>query len=928
MDRLHASAPKDVDFTVPLDHVAAGDLPRVGGKGANLGEMVRAGLPVPPGFCVTTAAFRRFLAAVDDSAGIYTALAVLGPADLEGVRRVGAEVRARLLGTPVPAELQAAIVTAWEAAGAAASYAVRSSATAEDLPDASFAGQQDTYLHVRGRDAIVDAVRACWASLFTDRAILYRAQNGFDHREVSLAVVVQEMVLPDVSGILFTADPVSGHRGILTIDASYGLGEALVSGLVSADLYKVDKRSGAIVSTQIGDKQLAIRPLPGGGTERAPVPEEDRRKPALTEEAVRALAALGARIEAHYGRPMDIEWCSAGGKLYVVQARPITSLYPLPEPGPEPRPGSGKGTGPGKGTGDDALHVYFSFSHAQVMTDPMSPMGISLWRLLPPFGRDSAPLAANPYFTSAGGRIYADLSPLLRHPTLRRMVLGFLPNIDRLIATAVGEVCERDEFTRSAETAARADLRAVAERLMPILARAQALLWLRWTEGTAERLLGRIDQYVARLETDLMATAPGAPRLRAVGTALGNVLSDAFRQFAYAIPAGLFAKVFLERSLPPEVDPADVQALARGLNGNVTTEMDLAVGDLADAARQTPALAELLAAADPATALAHIATLPADNPFAAAWRAFLARYGMRGPSEIDVSRPRYRDAPGALLMLVRGNLAQGQAGAHRAHHQRLVVEGEAAAERVIATVRRAPGGWLKARLVRRLIRVMRHVLPLREHPKYFLIRVFDLARRAVLEAAEQLVAQGRLGSTEDVWFLTLPEAIAALEDPTIELRSTVRTRQADLAHFRRLKPPRVITSTGEIPVVRHEGAGVPTGALPGTPVSAGVVEGVARVVQDPQREALLPGEILVAPFTDPGWTPLFIHAAGLVMEVGGLMTHGSVVAREYGIPAVVGVVDATHLIRTGQRVRVHGDRGYIELLDAAPSSSTGPQAAA
>jgi phosphohistidine swiveling domain-containing protein len=558
----------------------------------------------------------------------------------------------------------------------------------------------------------------------------------------------------------------------------------------------------------------------------------------------------------------------------------------------------------------------------------MSPMALSLWRLIPPFGRSSAPLAENPHFTSSGGRIYVDLSLLLRHPTLRPMLLGFLPNVDRLIATAVREVCESDEFTRSAEAAERAHLRAVAGRLLPILARTQALLWLRRPEGTAQRLLQHMDQYVATLEAQLAATSPGAPRLRAVGTALGTVLGDALRQFGYAIPAGLLAKVFLERLLPPDADPADVQALARGLDGNVTTEMDLAVGDLADAARQTPALAELLATADPAAALAHIATLPADNPFAVAWRQFLARYGMRGPSEIDISRPRYRDAPAALLMLVRGSLAQGQPGAHRAHHRRLATAGEAAAKRIIATVRRAPGGWLKARLVRRLIRVLRHALPLREHPKYFLIRVLDLARQAVLEAAQQLVAEGRLGSAEDVWFLTLPETIAALEDPTIELRSLVRARQAELSHFRRLKPPRVITSTGEIPVVHHDGAGVPAGALPGTPVSAGVVEGVARVVHDPQHEALLPGEILVAPFTDPGWTPLFIHAAGLVMEVGGMMTHGSVVAREYGLPAVVGVVDATHLIRTGQRIRVHGDRGYIELLDPAPPAATSPQAAA
>jgi pyruvate,water dikinase len=492
----------------------------------------------------------------------------------------------------------------------------------------------------------------------------------------------------------------------------------------------------------------------------------------------------------------------------------------------------------------------------------------------------------------------------------------------------VREVCEREEFTRSAETAARARLWGVARWLLPVLGRAQVFLWLRRPEGTAQRLLQHIDEYVAGLEAQLAATRPGAPRLRAIGAALGNLLSDALRQFAFVIPTGLISKVFVERLLPPDADPADVQAVVRGLEGNVTTEMDLAVGDLADAARQTPALAEVLATADPEAALAHIATLPAHNPFATAWRQFLARYGMRGPSEIDISRPRYRDAPAALLMLVRGNLAQGQAGAHRAHHQRLAAAGKAAAERIIATVRRAPGGWLKARVMRRLLRVLRHALPLREHPKYFLIRVMDLARREVLAAAEQLVAAGRLDRAEDVWLLTLPEAIAAIEDPAIELRSRVRARQAELERFRRLKPPRVMTSTGEIPVARHAGAGVPAGALPGTPVSAGVVEGVARVVHDPQHEALLPGEILVAPFTDPGWTPLFIHAAGLVMEVGGMMTHGSVVAREYGIPAVVGVIDATHLIRTGQRVRVHGDGGYIEVLDTVPPAATSPQAAA
>jgi len=251
---------------LPFDAISAGDLAIVGGKGANLGEMTQAGFPVPPGFCVTTVAFRQLMETSGQAEEIYRSLEAVPAGDVEGVRLLGQQIRSRLSEAPMPAEIEGAIVAAWQALGTQESYAVRSSATAEDLPDASFAGQQDTFLNIIGRQKLLESVRACWISLFTDRAILYRAQNHFSHRDVYLAVVVQGMVLPDVSGILFTADPVSGHRQIVSIDASYGLGEALVAGLVSPDLYKVDKRSRVIVELHIGDKQLAIRPQEGGGT--------------------------------------------------------------------------------------------------------------------------------------------------------------------------------------------------------------------------------------------------------------------------------------------------------------------------------------------------------------------------------------------------------------------------------------------------------------------------------------------------------------------------------------------------------------------------------------------------------------------------------------------------------------------------------------
>src|SRR5262247_534758 len=349
-----------------FDSIDKSDVALVGGKGANLGEMTRAGFPVPGGFCVTTDAFRAFLEGAGDTAALFARLAALSPEDTEAVRRAGDETRARLRAAPIPEDVARAVEAAWEEAGAEHAYAVRSSATAEDLPGASFAGQQDTYLNVRGREALLEKVRDCWVSLFTDRAITYRARNGFDHRRVLLSVVVQRMVLPEVSGIMFTADPIDGRRHIVSIDAGLGLGEALVSGLVSADLYKVDKRTHQLIERKIATKTLAILPLPGGGTRQEDLPPERQTAPSLSDEHVRELASLGARIEAHYGTPQDIEWCIEAGRVFVVQSRPITTLFPLPEPKPP---------------GED-VRVFMSFGHVQVMTDALMPYSRSLWRRL------------------------------------------------------------------------------------------------------------------------------------------------------------------------------------------------------------------------------------------------------------------------------------------------------------------------------------------------------------------------------------------------------------------------------------------------------------------------------------------------------------------------------------------------------------------
>ncbi|MFN7146892.1 MAG: PEP/pyruvate-binding domain-containing protein, partial [Myxococcota bacterium] len=374
---------------------------------------------VPPGYCVTTASFATFLAQADADA-LFGALDALAPDDVAGARRVAADVRAALGRLPVPPAVGDAVLAAWRALdGGAHAWAVRSSATAEDLPDASFAGQQDTYLNVRGEGPLLAAVRDCWVSLFTDRAVLYRARNGFAHRAVQLAVVVQRMVRPEVSGILFTADPVTGTRATCSIDAGWGLGEALVGGLVTADLYRVDKATGAVREVRVGDKHIAIRPLAEGGTVTEEVPEALRHARALTDAQCAALVAIGRRIEdAAGGVPQDVEWCFEGGVLHVVQARPITSLYPLP-----PAPADG------------GLHAYFSFGHGQMMPEAMPPLARDTWVHLLPFGRgsltgrpeDRAP--ASRALLEAGGRLYIDVTTPLRLPRVRAALLGVLATV-------------------------------------------------------------------------------------------------------------------------------------------------------------------------------------------------------------------------------------------------------------------------------------------------------------------------------------------------------------------------------------------------------------------------------------------------------------------------------------------------------------------
>src|SRR6266540_10662 len=387
-----------------------------GGKGAHLGELSRIeGLRVPAGFCVTTDAFQRIMAEAPSIDDRLDRLSRLKPDDREAIRALSAEIRQTLEGVAIPDDLAAAITRSLARLGEQAAYAVRSSATAEDLPTASFAGQQDTYLNVAGPAAILQHVSRCWASLFTERAVTYRLRNGFDHRKVHMAVVVQQMVFPQAAGILFTADPVTSNRKVASVEACFGLGEALVSGLVNADVYKV--RDGEVVAKAVATKQLAIHASPAGGTQEQAIEPERQEQPALTDAQVMRLAQLGRQIEEHFGHPQDIEWCLVDDDFQVVQSRPITTLFPIPA------------------ASDRDNHVYVSVGHGQMMTDPMKPLGLSLWQL-----------TAMVPMHEAGGRLFVDVTRRLASPASRAGLLEMAGRSDPLIRDALETVLDRGDF--------------------------------------------------------------------------------------------------------------------------------------------------------------------------------------------------------------------------------------------------------------------------------------------------------------------------------------------------------------------------------------------------------------------------------------------------------------------------------------------------
>ena len=883
-------------YILDLNEIDKKKVAMIGGKGANLGELSRIeGVQVPGGFCLTTEAYKEIIENNEAFNSLLDQLAMVKADNRKGISETSAKIRKLISAIAIPKGIENEIIRHLEQPGEKNAYAVRSSATAEDLPTASFAGQQDTYLNVIGKEAILQHISKCWASLFTERAVIYRLQNGFDHRKVHMSVVIQKMIFPDVAGIMFTADPVTSNRKVLSIDASFGLGEALVAGLVNADNYKVG--NGEIIDKKISTKKLAIYPLENGGTKEKEIEREKQNNQALTDEQIVQLALIGRKIEEHFGSPQDIEWCLVDDTFYIVQSRPITTLYPIPT--------YAKASVGEPAANDQENHVYVSVGHQQMMTDPMKPLGLSIWLLT-----TRAPMR------TAGGRLFIDITALLASPVGRETVLNVtLGKSDPLIKDALTTILDRGDFIKLLpDDKKESDPGKSNKGVSP--ANYQTL---NEYDPTIVADLIRSSQTSTEALKQNIQTKSGSDLFDFILEDLQQLKKIAFDPQSFGVlMTGINASFWVNEKMNEwlgEKNAADI--LSQSVPNNITSEMGLALLNVADVIRPFPEVIDYLSRIQFGIKndnfLGELVQFDGGQETQDAIYDYLSKYGMRCSGEIDITKTRWSEKPVTLVPVILSNIKNFEHGAGKRKFEQGRQEALKKEQDLLDRLKPLPDGEQKAQETKRMIDLIRNYGGYREYPKYGFINRYFVYKQALLKEAEQLVQANVIHEKEDVFYLSFEEfrEVLRTNKPDYEI---INKRKDEYKLYEKLNPPRVITSDGEIITGKYNREDLPAEAIAGMAVSSGVIEGRARVILNMEDADIEDGDILVTTFTDPSWTALFVSIKGLVTEVGGLMTHGAVIAREYGLPAVVGVENATTLIKDGQRIRVNGTDGYVEIL--------------
>jgi pyruvate,water dikinase len=891
-------------FTMPLGAVRLQDLPRVGGKAAPLGELIAAGLPVPSGFVVTTEACKRFL---QSDARIARWLGILercDPRDPAALRVAAEEVRQQLSAIAAPGDVAKAIAAAM-APDPGGARAVRSSATVEDLPEASFAGQHDSFLNVLGCDAVVAAVKRCWLSLFSERAISYRMRKGVAPGRALMAVIVQQLIDADAAGVMFTTDRAGGDSGSILIEAAFGLGEAVVQGKVAPDRVEVSRSGLRVVRRDTGLKRVRIVAAKEGVCEQ-PLAAEKARTPVLDDETAARLAKLGLEAERVLGGPLDLEWGVRGGEIWLLQARAVTAL---------PH---------GRETSFEDRQVWTNANAGEGLPDVVTPV---TWSLIRVFFRDmfdglfrvcGIRIQEGQLFGLIAGRAYFNFNTICafgrRVPGLRdRGMEHFMGgHQDAMVALKQIKFAEAD--------LPRIEIRRWKAAL-GLPAAALGYLFLSPRRGRA--MVDKVRQF----SEDLARTEPGPlsddELLAAIRRTFTSEEMSGFKLLGAmgcfgADNALLFA--LCEKWFAPEG-----RSTANRLLAGVGGLEDAVAGDelwlLAEEAAREPEIKSVLLGERTFPAFASRLEGCRGGPaFRARWNAFLRRHGHHARGEIELFNSRWSECPDFVLDMVRSYVEAINAG-----HPSPIVRQDALAGERVALANRCMGG-LKNPLKRAIFRLVLHRAQngarSRENLKSQAIRCLAFLRRFLLELGRRLAARGRLAEANDVFFLEIEELQSgSLWDAGTDLRALVAGRRALYEQNLKINPPSVIVGRFDPRTFVPDAVDRGTKVFHGLGVSAGIATGRARVIlRSDANERVQPGEILVAPFTDPGWTPYFVAAAGIVTDLGGMLSHGSIVAREYGIPAVVNVGPATQIIRSGQWLEVDADRGVVKVLETAPET--------
>lgn len=854
-------------YVKALHDITRKDFSSAGGKGANLGEMMKAGLPVPDGFVVLTAGYRDFVEANALQKEIDKMVKNLRADDMKALQEASETISELFEQNPIPDEISSEITSLYNQLGGS-SVAVRSSATAEDLPGTSFAGQYNTYLNVSGPDEVLKAVQRCWASLWNARAVSYRLKQGIP-LDITFAVVVQELIDGEKSGILFTANPVTGRRDQLVINASWGLGESIVGGTVSPDQWIVNE-SGSIVETTLSKKEtMTVREK--GGTKTVDTPEDLQERPVLTEKEVKILTDLAQKTEIYFGSPQDIEWVFSDSTFYLVQTRPITSLFPVPQPAPDPEKG---------------LRIYLSLNFAaQGITEPLTPMGVEAFRLL--YYGFSVMLWGSrarkypDWVKTAAGRVFLDLTNLLGTKIGNTFVRG-IAGKDPLTEKALDQFLEKNKDIKKGRIKIPFRLVLLGLQFTGMILRAMIN-----PEPLRKKMLTAADELINSLEQSATVLQGVDDRLQFIEEASIDVMRMEIDQSA-AFSTGFIALNRVEQLLKEWLGgTAMVDPVRQSLPYNPTTEMSMALLEISKEFKEQ--------AIEPQS----------ENPRV---KTFLNEYGHRAVLEIDMGLPRWKEDPSYVVDILTLYM-EGDPSEKIEKFSEGAVKAEEAISDIGLQVRQRKS-VVHARIMTWLLRCYRELAGLRERPKFDLVRSFSVFRSVLKDVGKELVSQNRLDHVDDVFFVTFADIRAGGDlRPVAAMNQKEYTRE-----LTRKVVPRLITSTGES-IYAAEERERGDKALTGIPVSPGVYEGTVRIIRHPKGAHLERGEILVTRSTDPAWTPLFINAGALIMETGGPISHGSIVAREYGIPAVANVADATIRLETGQRIRVNGVSGEIVLLD-------------